>query len=356
MKGRDGDFFELYRVVSEKAGALRLLTSELDEREGRGRLTIRKLKEFSAVSHDTIQRFEGGASVISPAMLRAILRALGVDRLGPSVSKRLGKGELRDIAENLDRRRAELEARLEEANRRGHARPAELPGSWLSGRPKWAIADWRDPALIDEYLDRVRDAHEVLTCTQGLDSYLLPSEMVFHFGTRAVRQGRILKHADYEGWKRWADAYVERQRWVRGRSDHHHVIVSPNHLFVEAGGVAEGGRDWVAGARDLMRAYRDVTAVRLVHGAEWRGFARRVGGQLGVWDKVTVVDREIALLRRNREEFLFTDDRDHVLSLLAVVESSMSLALRTAPAFHGREWARLQNDTQESLEEILRGH
>ncbi len=164
---------------------------------------------------------------------------------------------------------------------------------------------------IDDELERARIC---LSVTRGLESYLQPAEM------NGWNWFEWLKHppSDDPGPFQLG---VRRKQAARENCGFLHQVVCPSALFVGISGTRDA-EQWLGHIDKVLSRHRSVTGVALE--PDWEGFAKQVTSVLPrwakQWDKVTVIDRTMAVIRYSAEWYGITYHPEVVACLLGELD------------------------------------
>lgn len=212
------------------------------------------------------------------------------------------------------------------------------------GRRVWEEVWWWEVNVLKEYLREMSDSRSLICFSQGVDSYLLPDEMVAWSETvRLAELGWSAEdiNARLEQWGK----YVADQRAARDKGKFVHRIIGPEGFFL---GAFRHQNDWVSDVKKTLGDLDGLAVVGLVSAANWPAVNRIVAAVTGFssCDKICVADDLLALIRPSPHVFLFTYDHATVLRLRNGLERLIPLVPYDFPA--------LNDSTADFLRESVR--
>lgn len=161
----------------------------------------------------------------------------------------------------------------------------------------------------------MREAADVITLTEGVDSYLLNQTWMVEWLNVEWRQ--------VQGWnehKRLYLPYIAENKAIRNKGRYLHRIVCPEQLFIDA---AKLNPEWLRDLRHSLGDLEDVTA--LIPVTHWDSFRRAVNAVLQSWlhewEKIVIIDRSVMMIYLYRRIFVQCDDAIAVSKVRAAVEA-----------------------------------
>lgn len=220
---------------------------------------------------------------------------------------------------------------------------------------RWVRFRLKDFDLISRYHYELERSRHCVTITRGIESYLQTPEMTewtsrFWLGN--------------PGWNQRIDmtkAYRVQIVGARERSKFIHRIVAPGSLFVTAAQIEPG---WVENVKETLETYEQTSLLGLVW--DWERFCSRIESivprWVRRWEKVSIVDGIVALVRGSVERYALTYDPATVSELLTCTEQaacdevpSFALSSRIKARRNKRAITQMYNAGIASLDLILRG-
>jgi transcriptional regulator with XRE-family HTH domain len=200
----------------------------------------------------------------------------------------------------------------------------------------WTKAYWPTTGFEMILVDLLHKAKVVLSCTQSLDSYILPSEMNQLFWKNKLEKEDLPKERKdtmYEKHMEFTDATIAARE---KKSFKHRLIVSEDFLAKQH----ENDR---IGILQNFRKYDGLIQPAIAEPEVWDRIGKMIANQLSLdgWHKLLVIDETIAVLWYRYEQWEFTQERDEVLRVKKVLEA----ALNGLPVerFDGREGKGIRN-------------
>ena len=222
-------------------------------------------------------------------------------------------------------------------------------------KARWVRFGLKDLDLIGRYHHEVEHSRHCVTITRGIESYLQSPDMTewtsrFWLGN--------------PGWNQRIDltkAYRVQIVGARERSKFMHRIVAPGNLFIAAAQIEPG---WVEDAKKTLEGYEGTSLLGLVW--NWERFCSAieciVPRWVRRWEKVSIVDGVVALVRGSVERYALTYDPTTVSQLLDCVER---VASEEVPTFvksdrmtgrrNKRAISQMYNAGVANLDKIIRG-
>jgi transcriptional regulator with XRE-family HTH domain len=184
--------------------------------------------------------------------------------------------------------------------------------------PAWKLIPWYSFHQMREYHGEIFVAQNVLTFTQGMDSYLLDHQCVDWTG------GQWLKTENWDEHSKTLYSYVDGQRRAYEQSNVVHRIVAAARW---ANGAAQTNSEWTRKLKGTMEDVNraEVTAIAFI--PEWRLLRSQTCRSnpvlAGGWDKITIIDDRVAIVRFNRQLYGVTYHREIVREMRDALEHSV---------------------------------
>ena len=200
----------------------------------------------------------------------------------------------------------------------------------------WTRARWPMSGYESDLVDLLDKAERVQSCTNGLDSYLLPSTMNESHWKNKLRQGRLSDDLKKRMWDAHMKFTKETLDARNARSFSHRLLVSRD--FLEK--LNDNDR---SGILHNFRAYHGVVEPFIPEPDAWDSVSSMIKDELCVssWHKLLVIDEKIAVLWYQQEDWWLTQDPEEVRQVKKVLEA----AFKRFPAekFNKREGKRIRS-------------
>ena len=174
--------------------------------------------------------------------------------------------------------------------------------------PRWQLFHKSETALLKTFHEQFRNAREVLTVTDSIDSYLQEDSMLEWVNVE------WLGVPDWDAHKEILLPYVRDQRTSRERSNFRHLLICPERLLEVAN---TENRDWLAQLRFGIGDFRDATGVFFVR--DWGGLREAVDRHLPKesigWRKICLVDDLTVLIHLDHERHYMCQHEEVVRQL-----------------------------------------
>jgi transcriptional regulator with XRE-family HTH domain len=194
----------------------------------------------------------------------------------------------------------------------------DVPVSDLDDSPKppraWTTFSWLHAARVSALFEELHDSQSCLTVTQGMDVFLQPADMRTWTFRRAHEA--IGRSSD------WIDKAIERISRSATPAARHpaerciHRVIGRQEFFLRS---FIANPTWADATQQLFRRLDGNALVGLVNKPAWGDVAKTVRqlinefvGPFSDWDKVTIADNTLAVIRPTRDSYLVTYHRPTV--------------------------------------------
>jgi len=213
--------------------------------------------------------------------------------------------------------------------------------------PHWDYFAYSELEKLRAFHDEVKRASRCLTITGGYESYLQPEGMLRWTYSGFLGKGGWDQNIDYHS------AYIQQQIAAREESDYLHRVVVQARLIREA---RDQNKAWIEEIGDKVYRQRGRTAVGLVDG--WATLCRSVSSllplRINTWDKITIVDGILALVRSGHDEYAITYKSPTVQGLLSVADQELG-NLTSLPPHRQVKVASLKDANHSFLKQLSEG-
>ena len=186
----------------------------------------------------------------------------------------------------------------------------------------WEPFSWQAPENVTAFLDDMAHSTTCLTLHQpGLDSYLLPREMISHVETERMRNLGWESQLQQD-WLDWANRHIAEQIDRRDEGAFQHRIITADATLRAITGVQP---DWIREVGERIGKYSKKTAVGFVPGTRWKDvdyWVRRLT-RFAAWDKLCVIDETAAMIRPHHHQYLVTHNARMVRHLRRSLETNV---------------------------------
>ena len=200
----------------------------------------------------------------------------------------------------------------------------------------WIRARWPASGYESVLVDLLDKAELVLSCTKGLDSYLLPSKMNESFWEIKLQREGFSEDTKKRMWNSHMRFTKETLDMRKNRPFKHRLLVSSEFLQNQS----DADR---TGIRDNFRDYNRVVEPSIAEPDAWDRITNIISNeyQLYSWHKLLVIDEKIAVLWHQQENWEYTQDPMEVRTMKNLLNATLNAF--AAEKFDGREEKRIRS-------------